>query len=146
MVLRRHIILNMFMTQLVMSNDDNSVVLIHNGIIENYRTLKIRLEREGFKFKTDTDTECLVHLIRSHYSNVEDLETSVRLALAEVEGTYGMCVMSNLEPGKIIAARKGSPLVLGVGDGEYIIASDATAIIPHTRQVVYLLDGEMVTV
>jgi glucosamine--fructose-6-phosphate aminotransferase (isomerizing) len=127
-------------------NDDNSIVVIHNGIIENYRTLKIRLEREGYTFRTDTDTECLVHLIRSHYENVTNLETSVRLALAEVEGTYGICVMSNLEPGKIIAARKGSPLVLGVGDGEYIIASDATAIIPHTRQVVYLLDGEMVTI
>ncbi len=127
-------------------NDDNSIVVIHNGIIENYRTLKIRLEREGYKFRTDTDTECLVHLIRSHYENVKDLETSVRLALAEVEGTYGICVMSNFEPGKMIAARKGSPLVLGVGEGEYIIASDATAIIPHTRQVVYLLDGEMVTI
>ena len=127
-------------------NDDNSIVLIHNGIIENYRTLKIRLEREGYIFRTETDTECLVHLIRSHYENVKCLETAVRLALAEVDGTYGICVMSNLDPGKIIAARKGSPLVLGVGDHEYIIASDATAIIPHTRQVVYLLDGEMVTV
>jgi len=127
-------------------NDDNSIVVIHNGIIENYRTLKIRLEREGYIFRTETDTECLVHLIRSHYENVNCLETAVRLALAEVEGTYGICVMSNLDPGKIIAARKGSPLVLGVGDHEYIIASDATAIIPHTRQVVYLLDGEMVTV
>lgn len=73
-----------------------------------------------------------------------DFETAVRLALAEVDGTYGMCVLSKFEPDKIIAARRGSPLVLGVGDGEYIIASDATAIIPHTRQVLYLMDGEMV--
>ena len=125
---------------------DNSIAIIHNGIIENYRPLKIRLEREGYVFRTDTDTEILANLIRSHYEKVKDLETAVRLSLTEVDGTYGICVMSNEEPGKIIAARKGSPLVLGVGEGEYIIASDATAIIPHTRQVVYLLDGEMVTV
>ncbi len=127
-------------------DDDNSVAVIHNGIIENYKALKTRLEREGYQFRTDTDTECLVHLIRSHYKNVMNFETAVRLALAEVEGTYGMCVLSKYDPDKIIAARKGSPLVLGVGEGEFIIASDATAIIPHTRQVVYLLDGEMVIV
>lgn len=123
---------------------NNEIVVIHNGIIENYSVLKTRLEREGYQFMTDTDTECLVHLIRSHYKNVMDFETAVRLALAEVDGTYGMCVLSKFEPDKIIAARRGSPLVLGVGDGEYIIASDATAIIPHTRQVLYLMDGEMV--
>jgi glutamine---fructose-6-phosphate transaminase (isomerizing) len=127
-------------------DEDNEVIVIHNGIIENYNVLKIRLEREGFVFKTETDTECLVHLIRSHYKNVHNLETAVRLALAEVEGTYGICVLSKFEPDKIIAARNGSPLVLGVGSNEYIIASDATAIIPHTRQVVYLQDGELVTV
>lgn len=127
-------------------DDDYSVAVIHNGIIENYKALKTRLEREGYYFKTETDTECLVHLIRSHYKNVMNFETAVRLSLAEVEGTYGMCVLSKFEPDKIIAARKGSPLVLGVGEGEFIIASDATAIIPHTRQVVYLLDGEMVVV
>jgi glutamine---fructose-6-phosphate transaminase (isomerizing) len=127
-------------------DDDYSVAVIHNGIIENYKALKTRLEREGYHFKTETDTECLVHLIRSHYKNVMNFETAVRLSLAEVEGTYGMCVLSKFEPDKIIAARKGSPLVLGVGEGEFIIASDATAIIPHTRQVVYLLDGEMVIV
>jgi len=125
-------------------DENNEIVVIHNGIIENYAVLKTRLEREGYHFMTDTDTECLVHLIRSHYKNVMDFETAVRLALAEVDGTYGMCVLSKFEPDKIIAARKGSPLVLGVGDGEYIIASDATAIIPHTRQVLYLMDGEMV--
>jgi glucosamine--fructose-6-phosphate aminotransferase (isomerizing) len=127
--------------------DENSEVLvIHNGIIENYRALKIRLEREGYVFTTETDTECLVHLIRSNYKITGSFEKAVRLSLAEVEGTYGICVLSKYEPEKIIAARNGSPLVLGVGDGEYILASDATAIIPHTRQVVYLLDGEMVTV
>ena len=127
-------------------DNDNEIVVIHNGIIENYKSLKTRLEREGYQFNTDTDTECLVHLIRSHYKNVNNFETSVRLALAEVDGTYGMCVLSKFEPDKIIAARKGSPLVLGVGENEYIIASDASAIIPHTRQVLYLLDGEMVIV
>lgn len=127
-------------------NEDYSIALIHNGIIENYKALRIRLEREGYSFMTDTDTECLVHLINSHYKNVMDFETSVRLTLAEVEGAYGICVMSKFDPDKIIAARKGSPLVLGVGEDEFIIASDATAIVPHTRQVVYLLDGEMVIV
>jgi glucosamine--fructose-6-phosphate aminotransferase (isomerizing) len=126
--------------------DDNcDVIVIHNGIIENYDSIKIRLERQGYKFITETDTECLVHLIRSHYVNTSNLEIAVRLALTEVEGTYGMCVLSRHMPDTIIAARKGSPLVLGVGEDEFIIASDATAIIPHTRQVVYLLDGEMVT-
>jgi glucosamine--fructose-6-phosphate aminotransferase (isomerizing) len=127
-------------------DDDQEIIVIHNGIIENYNALKIRLEREGYKFRTETDTECLVHLIRSHFKNTNNFESSVRLALNEVEGAYGICVLCKSEPGKIIAARNGSPLVLGVGDGEYILASDATAIIPHTRQVVYLLDGEMVTV
>lgn len=127
-------------------DDDNEIVVIHNGIIENYRALKIRLEREGYIFRTDTDTECLVHLIRSHYKKTGSFETAVRFSLAEVEGAYGICVLSKNEPDKIIAARNGSPLVLGVGEGEYILASDATAIIPHTRQVVYLLDGEMVIV
>lgn len=125
-------------------DDDDEIIVIHNGIIENYHALKIQLEREGFRFKTETDTECLVHLIRSHYKKVKNLETATQLALAEVEGTYGICILSKFEPGKIIAARNGSPLVLGVGNDEYIIASDATAIIPHTRQVLYLQDGEMV--
>jgi len=127
-------------------DEGNEIVVIHNGIIENYSVLKTRLEREGYQFITDTDTECLVHLIRSHYKNVMDFETAVRLALCEVDGTYGMCVLSKVDPDKIIAARKGSPLVLGVGEGEFIIASDAAAIIPHTRQVLYLMDGEMVIV
>ena len=127
-------------------DDEYEVIVIHNGIIENYRALKIKLEREGYIFSTETDTECLVHLIRSHYKNTGSFEKAVRLSLAEVEGAYGICVLCRHEPDKIIAARNGSPLVLGVGEGEYILASDATAIIPHTRQVIYLLDGEMVTV
>lgn len=125
-------------------DEQNEIIVIHNGIIENYKAIKIRLERAGFSFQTETDTECLVHLIRSHYHNTGNLETAVRYSLAEVEGTYGICVLSKFEPGKIIAARKGSPLVLGIGDKEFIIASDATAIIPHTRQVIYLNDGEFV--
>jgi glucosamine--fructose-6-phosphate aminotransferase (isomerizing) len=127
-------------------DDDQEIIVIHNGIIENYNALKIRLEREGYNFRTETDTEVLVHLIRSHYKNTGNFENSVRLALNEVEGAYGICVLCKHDPGKIVAARNGSPLVLGVGEGEFILASDATAIIPHTRQVVYLLDGEMVTV
>ncbi|MGH2575657.1 MAG: glutamine--fructose-6-phosphate transaminase (isomerizing), partial [Ignavibacteria bacterium] len=127
-------------------DSENEIVVIHNGIIENYNALKTSLKRKGYEFKTDTDTECLVHLIRSHYKKVKNLETAVRLSLAEVDGTYGICVLSKFDTEKIIAARNGSPLVIGVGEGEYILASDATAIIPHTRQVVYLKDGEFVSV
>lgn len=133
-------------------NDENAhphwdckreIAIIHNGIIENYATLKIKLEKEGHTIRTVTDTEVLVHLIEEMYKRSNDLFTAVRLALLEVEGAYGILVVSTREPDKIIAARKGSPLVIGVGDGENFIASDASALVDHTRQVVYLEDGEV---
>ena len=120
------------------------IALIHNGIIENYQPLRTYLEDKGVKFASETDTEVLVQLIGHFYNG--DLEAAVRTALRDVRGTYGIAVISSQEPGKIVAARKGSPLILGVGDEEYLIASDAAAIIQHTAQVIYLSDGEMAVV
>lgn len=125
-----------------MSND-GTIAMIHNGIIENYHTIKTKLEKLGYKFKSATDTEALVHLIQEMKKVSGDLETAVRLALRQVDGTYGIAVISSQEPDKIIAARKGSPLIIGVGENEHYVASDAAAIIPYTRQVVYLEDGEI---
>lgn len=125
-----------------MSND-GTIAIIHNGIIENYHTLKIKLEKLGYLFQSATDTEVLVHLIQEMKKVSGDLETAVRLALRQVDGTYGIAVISSQEPDKIIVARKGSPLIIGVGVNEHYVASDAAAIIPYTRQVVYLEDGEI---
>jgi len=122
----------------------NEIALVHNGIIENYRALKAFLVKKGHRIITDTDTEILVHLIEEHYHG--DLTEAVRAALIQVEGTYGIAVISSLEPGKIIAARQGSPLVLGHGDGENFIASDVSAILAHTKRAVYLNEGEIATV
>jgi len=119
------------------------IAIIHNGIIENYQAIKTKLIQEGHTFETATDTEVLAHLIGVMYRETKDLCSAVRLALNEVEGTYGIVVVCTNEPGKIIAARKGSPIILGVGEGENFVASDAAAIVDHTRQVVYLEDGEV---
>ena len=121
-----------------------SIALIHNGIIENHATLREFLINEGVKFKSDTDTEVLVQLISSIYKqNGFSLEEAVRAALQKVVGAYGIVLISKDEPDKLIAARFGSPLVVGVGDNEYFIASDATPIIEYTRKVMYLDEGEM---
>ncbi|PLX28796.1 MAG: glutamine--fructose-6-phosphate transaminase (isomerizing) [Ignavibacteria bacterium] len=122
-----------------------SIALVHNGIIENHSAIRKRLERDGIEFKTDTDTESLVQLISAFFDITQDLEQAVRLALNEVDGTYGIVVVSSRDPEKLIAARRGSPLVLGINDGEYFVASDASAIVGYTRQVVYLEDGDMAT-
>jgi glucosamine--fructose-6-phosphate aminotransferase (isomerizing) len=119
------------------------IALIHNGIIENYQVIKTKLMHEGHVFETATDTEALAHLVGAMYERTGDLCSAVRMALAEVEGTYGIVVVSKLDPGKLVAARKGSPIILGVGEGENFVASDAAAIVDHTRQVVYLEDGEV---
>ncbi len=120
------------------------IAIVHNGIIENYRTLKRKLEGEGHTFTTETDTEVLAHLIESYYE--DNLERAVAKALAYVEGTYGIAVISRKEPKKIVGARLGSPLVVGVGDGEYWLASDVSALLKYTKHVVYLDDGEMAVI
>ncbi len=119
------------------------IALIHNGIIENYAALKKNLEKRNHTFKSDTDTEVLAHLVEEFYEG--DIEAAVRAALGKVEGTYGLAVVHADEPRRIVGARNGSPLIVGVGDGEYLLASDVSAILRHTRQVVYLEDQEMVT-
>lgn len=127
-------------------NEDNTLFLIHNGIIENYVSLKNGLIKEGYKFKSETDTEVLAHLIDHYLKMKHSLFQAVRYALNEVEGTYGIVVIYKNEPDKMVAARKGSPLVLGIGQNENFIASDVNALIAHTKQVVYLEDGEIAEV
>jgi len=118
-----------------------NIALVHNGIIENYRSLRARLEAKGHKFVSETDTEVLSHLIGDCYR--EDLFQAVCDALHQVEGTFGIAAISSREPGRIIAARRGSPIVIGIGDGEVILASDASAIIAHTQRVIYLDDNDV---
>jgi glucosamine--fructose-6-phosphate aminotransferase (isomerizing) len=131
-------------------SSDGKFALIHNGVIENYVGMKRFLLEKGYTFLSETDTEALVNLIAYHYQKEHTngdrsrfLE-SVRKSLLHVEGTYGIAVLCTDSPGEIVAARKGSPLILGVGDGEHIVASDVSALISRTQNVVYLNDGEVV--
>jgi glucosamine--fructose-6-phosphate aminotransferase (isomerizing) len=117
------------------------IAVIHNGIIENCHALRRYLESQSVEFVSETDTEVLAQLIGRFYEG--DLEQAVRQALHEADGTYGIAVMCADEPDVLVAARKGSPLIIGVGQGEYLVASDAAAVIEHTTQVIYLSDGEM---
>jgi glutamine---fructose-6-phosphate transaminase (isomerizing) len=121
-----------------------TISVVHNGIIENYGPLRAMLKKTGHTFVSDTDTEVLAHLIEAAFNG--NLEEAVIDALALVEGTYGIAVISSRDPDKIVAARKGSPLLIGIGEGENFVASDVAAILQHTRQVVYLDDGEMAIV
>jgi len=120
-----------------------NISIVHNGIIENYLTLKTKLQMEGYSFHTETDTEVLANLIQYYYNSKQSFDIAVRLALSEVEGTYGIAVLCRDEPDKIIIARMGSPLMFGIGMDEIIASSDAAAIISHTKNVIYLEDGEM---
>src|SRR5213080_4025467 len=122
----------------------SALALVHNGIIENADVLRARLTQEGHRFATETDTETLAHLIED--SPGATLEERVIAALGHVEGTYGVAVIAETEPGKIVVARRGSPVLLGVGDGEFLVASDASAVLAHTRSVVYLNDGDVAVV
>lgn len=127
------------------TSNNGKLNIIHNGIIENYASLKDELERRGHIFKSDTDTEVLIHLIEEIYQHDHnDLLEAVRLALNEVTGAYAIVVMDQESPEQLIAAKKGSPMVIGVGEGEYFIASDATPIIEYTKNVIYLNDNEVV--
>ncbi|HEX6982904.1 MAG TPA: glutamine--fructose-6-phosphate transaminase (isomerizing) [Balneolaceae bacterium] len=131
-------------------SESGKIALVHNGIIENYNSLKKELQNKGRTFKTDTDTEVIAQLIEEIYENGNGeeitFEQAVQLALKQVVGTYGLAILNVEEPDRIIVARKGSPLLLGIGDGEMFIASDASPIVEHTNKVVYLDDGEMAIV
>ena len=122
------------------------VVVVHNGIIENYLTLKKVLSREGHTFKSETDTEILSHLIQSHLFKGATFEEAVRQALQKVEGAYAIAVLYEGEKDKLIGARRESPLILGVGEGESFVASDIPAILPYTRKMIFLEDGEMAVI
>ena len=117
------------------------ISIVHNGIIENYNYLKAKLENEGHAFNSETDSEVIAHLIESYYDGV--LEDAVRMALNEVEGAYGLAVISLDDPGKLIAARRGSPLIVGIGEREHYVTSDVAAILEYTKEVVYLDDNEI---
>ena len=134
------------------------IAVVHNGIIENYGTLKTWLQNEGFEFASETDTEVIANIIGYFYANPYNgdeqkkpdgqskFEWSVQRALQEIHGTFGLAIVCSDFPDTIIGAKKGSPLILGLGDNEYILASDAAAIIEHTTQAIYLADSEMVTI
>lgn len=125
------------------SDSHGNIVLAHNGIIENYASLRQMLIAKGHDFVTDTDTEIIAHLIEEFVKTESNFEDAFRAALLELEGTYGLALITQHEPDKLFAARMGSPLVIGVGDNEFLVASDASAIISHTRDVIYLEDGEI---
>ncbi|HJN85397.1 MAG TPA: glutamine--fructose-6-phosphate transaminase (isomerizing) [Patescibacteria group bacterium] len=127
-------------------SNDGTVAVVHNGIIENYKELKEDLKKDGFTFISETDTEVIAHLVRRELNVGVNLVDATRSALNKLKGTYGLIVMSSEYPDYIVAARMGSPLILGVGDDEHYIASDASAILRYTRQMVYLDDGELVVV
>ncbi len=129
-----------------------SIAVVHNGVIENFEALKERLSSAGHTFQSSTDTEVLAHLIGEHYKRVKGqsdgvhpLTQAVINALPEVTGTYGIAVLSTEHPGILVGARRGSPLIVGVGQNENLLASDASALVSHTRQVIYLNDYEVVT-
>jgi glucosamine--fructose-6-phosphate aminotransferase (isomerizing) len=119
------------------------IVLVHNGIIENYFELKEDLEKEGYKFTSETDTEVLCHLIEKNYNGSSSIEDAIRKALLEVRGAYAIAVMSEDSPDKIVAFRKDSPLVVGISDTDFFIASDIPAFLGHTNRVAFLEDNEM---
>src|ERR1700730_12404802 len=126
------------------SSGNRKLTIIHNGIIENYGIIKETLLSKGHIFKSDTDTEVLIHLVEDIQDETGlDLREAVRVALNKIIGAYAIVIMSADEPDLLIAARKGSPMVIGVGKGEYFIASDATPIVEYTKNVIYLNDNEI---
>lgn len=135
------------------TDESGKLALVHNGVIENYVALKKKLVGEGHHFTSDTDTEVLAHLVGEHFNKLvagtnattPRLERAVVNALREVQGTYGIAVVHENEPGVLVGARRGSPLVLGIGNGEHFLASDVSAIVAHTQKVVYLNDHDIVT-
>lgn len=121
------------------------LVVVHNGIIENYKELKAELEAKGCKFRSQTDTETVAHLAALVYGEVKDLTKAVQMATKRLEGAYALCIMHNDEPNKLVATKRNAPLVVGVGENEYYVASDVPAIIKHTNKAIYIKDNQVVT-
>ena len=121
------------------------IVVVHNGIIENYLELKQQLQREGHQFLTETDTEIVAHLVEREWKD-DGLENAVRRALAYMRGLFALVLISAGDPNKIVTVRNGPPIVVGLGDGEFFVASDIPAILAHTRDVVFLGDEEMAVI
>ncbi len=126
-------------------SDNGGIAVVHNGIVENYLNLRKELEKKGFQFVSDTDSEILAHLFEHFSKDEDDFTIAVQKALKLVEGTFGVAIINKNNPGKIVAARKGSPLILGIGENEFFVTSDVGATIIHTKQVIYLEDNEVVT-
>lgn len=122
----------------------NNIYLVHNGIIENYKELKESLQKEGHQFHSETDTEVLAHLVEKFFTG--NLEDAVRKVLPLIKGTYGIAAIAKNDPNKLVAAKLSSPLLLGLSENEYIIASDPSAVVTHTNKVIYLDDNEIVTI
>jgi len=121
------------------------LVVVHNGIIENYKELKAELETQGCVFKSQTDTETVAHLIAHIYGEVKDLTQAVQLATKKIQGAYALCIMHNDEKNKLVVTKRNAPLIIGVGENEYYVASDVPAIIKHTKRAIYLTDNQIAT-
>ena len=129
------------------SSRDGRLAIIHNGIIENYDSIKVELQKRGHTFHSQTDTEVLIHFIEDIFEHADvSLEEAVRLALTQVVGAYAIVVVDKQNPDQLIAARKGSPLVIGIGEDEFFLASDATPIVEYTNEVVYLNEHEIAVI
>ena len=123
-----------------------NLVIVHNGIIENYKELKAELEKQGCKFKSQTDTEAVAHLIAQKYKITKNLTEAVRLATQEIQGAYALCVMHNDLKNTIVVTKRNAPLLVGIGEGEFLIASDVPAIIKYTKKAMYLNDNQIATI